>query len=179
MRVTFLLIFILIALCSCSQNKLMNKNEFQKDVNKFMAAHYTFTGEKEYNILNPDSLRSTLFFSNALKSGKQNSYSKSVKGENQDAVLFLTFYLYKNADSAISIVERIRKDKENRLQQGFYGPLGKDFQFFFSASNFVVHLEAKCQTANEKDWLSLSDTLLSITKNHFSTFSSKVIKPCE
>ena len=150
-------------------------------LNNYLSKYYLLSSMKTHNIKSPDSLRGAGFYSPSLLEAKEYRYDGRVTDSvNSSKVHFeMTMYEYSSVDAAKSVVGFFETDKKRRMDEGFYGPLGKDFQYFLQAKNYLIHLEAGCQYSNEEEWLDLKDSLTQIVVQNLGKTYKDVIKPCE
>lgn len=172
---------------SCNQTTHQTRNtkqsdtSFINDIKRHFSNYYSLFKRDKYNVSNKDSVRAEQFFSNGLRKADFYIYhgKRTDSIHSATAKLVITIYEYSLSDTAVRVINDFEKEKLRIFEEREYGPLGKDYQFFLQTSNYVIHLEADCQSSQEKEWFNVEDLLTKIAELHFGRKYLVITKTCQ
>ena len=171
---------MLVSISACKPTPPMDSSYIAEIKNHF-SIYYSLRYEHAPDIEHKDSLRAEQFFSPSLRKAIFFNYKGKLAGSNHSskADFTITIYEYLSADAPIKIVKEFEAEGARRIEEGAYGPLDKNYQFFLQDSNYLVHFEALCTSSKEKKWHKIQDSLINITVKHFGSIYKEYTKPCE
>jgi len=159
-------------LSSCQQNE-----EFEKEIVSYYQKRYKMIGQERYS--KNDELRSDLFFSKNFLYAKNYLFEpKNEKSKKYEPFSRICIYYYNNKPSPIKVVNSIDSLNNWTIEEGFYGPFGKEYNLFFSSGNIVVHLERSCNVSQDY-WENMKNEVFAIARQSFKKIGGIVDKQCE